>query len=86
MRIVLHNKFIKSYKKLSPNIRAKFKKQRDLFILNPLHPLLNNHKLGGELEGYRSINITGDIRLIYKQLESDTVIFVEIGSHSQLYG
>lgn len=48
------------------------------------HPLLNNHPLYGKWEGCWSINVTGDIRAIYKT-EGFIAIFLEIGSHGQLY-
>jgi mRNA-degrading endonuclease YafQ of YafQ-DinJ toxin-antitoxin module len=52
---------------------------------NPNHPLLNNHKLQGDIDGYFSINISGDIQAIYEQVDKDLVLFVKIGTHSQLY-
>ena len=48
------------------------------------HPLLNNHSLGGEYNGCRSINITGDIRAIF-YVKTDVVVFINIGSHPELY-
>ena len=49
------------------------------------NPLLNNHYLGGEYEGCRSINITGDIRAIFYIKQNSDVVFINIGSHSELY-
>ena len=37
------------------------------------------------LLGYWSINITGDVRAIYRQHGDTIIIFVLIGTHSQLY-
>ena len=54
-------------------------------MANEFHPILNNHALSGEYEGYRSINITGDLRVLYRR-EGEVVIFVTIDSHSNLYG
>jgi len=45
---------------------------------------LNNHSLSGEWRGYRSIDITGDIRAVYR-IENEINLFVAIGSHNQLY-
>lgn len=84
MRIVLHRRFVKKYKKLTSVEREKFKERRDLFLTNPFHPLLHNHPLHGRYDGYRSINITGDVRVVYKNLDSETFLFAEIGSHSEL--
>ena len=86
MKISFHKKFIKKYKKVPPLIKAKFKERRNLFLHNPFHPLLNNHPLYGEYAGHRSINITGDWRLIFKALDKDEVLFYEIDTHAELYG
>lgn len=47
--------------------------------------LLNNHVLNGKYNGYRSINITGNIRLIYRKVDSQNYILYDIGTHPQLY-
>lgn len=85
MRIFIHKNFEKKYKKLQVTEKNQFKERRDLFIVNPFHPILNNHLLMGKYKGYRSINITGDLRLIYKHIDNDTVLFIEIDTHSNLY-
>jgi len=56
-----------------------------VFIDNPYSRELRNHALQGKHKGYRSINVTGDVRAIYKHIDSDTHYFVEIGTHSELY-
>jgi len=56
-----------------------------LFEKDQMNPVLNNHSLKGKYLGRRSINITGDLRVIY-QKNDDNVIFVTIDSHSNLYG
>lgn len=58
----------------------------ELFTKDETHPLLDNHPLRFEWKGYRSINITGDYRLIFKK-ETDTLVRLEeVGTHSELYG
>ena len=87
MRIIsfiLHRNFEKSYAKLSQDIREAFKARRNLFLIDPDHPLLNNHPLHGKWQGCRSINITGDIRAVYK-FEGFIAIFMDIGTHDRLY-
>lgn len=85
MKIKLHKNFKKQYKKLSESEKKKFKERRDLFLQDEFNPILNNHSLKGKYQGYRSINVTGDLRAIYKR-ETNVAIFVIIGSHSRLYG
>jgi len=78
-------RFKKQFKKLPKSIHIKAHKRFALFMSDPTHPLLHNHKLKGVYSGYRSINITGDIRAIYYELDDDTNVFVRIGTHSELY-
>ena len=85
MRIIFHKSFEKKYKKLSANIKRKIKERNVLFMSDPYNPSLNNHSLQGKYLGYRSFNITGDLRIIYKLLNNDTAVFVEVGTHSELY-
>ena len=83
--MLVHQNFIKVYKKLPAKQQQQFKERRDLWLVDQFHPLLHNHSLQGRYCGYRSINITGDLRAIYKFIDEDTVIWVTIGSHSFLY-
>ena len=85
MKILLHRNFKKQYKKLTPSYQRRFKERRNLFLQNPFHPLLNNHALHRPYEGCRSINITGDIRAIYEAVGLDTVHFIALGTHPELY-
>ena len=47
--------------------------------------ILNNHSLHGSKKSYRSINITGDYRLIYELYDIDTARLIDIDTHSNLY-
>ncbi len=87
---ILHDKiFKKQYKKADHKIRTAFKDRLRLFRENQHHFLLHNHVLTGKFKGYRSINITGDWRAIYKEIVLDNkriiVLFHLFGTHSQLY-
>lgn len=57
----------------------------DLFTTDPFNAVLNNHPLHGEYEGCRSINVTGDLRIIYEEIGEARYIFHDIGTHGQLY-
>ena len=85
MTIDYHKDFVKAFKKLPSKIKKKFQERQLLFEKEQFNPILNNHALTGKYQGYRSINISGDIRVIYINSSGD-VVFVKIGSHSQLYG
>ncbi len=85
MKIIFHKTFEKRYKKFSGKIKQKIKERNILFEKDPYNPILNNHALNGKYTGYRSISVTGNIRIIYKFLDKDTVLFSELGTHSELY-
>ena len=84
--LYVDSKFEKKFIKLSFKTQESFKKRRDLFLEDPLHLLLNNHPLTGERKGQWSINFTGDWRAIYIFKDENTIIFIEIDTHSNLYG
>lgn len=85
MFINFARKFVKSYHKAPVEIREAVSIRLKLFRQNALHPLLNNHRLTGQYKDLRSINITGDWRAIYEEVDKETVYFLELGTHSQLY-
>jgi len=85
MRAVFHKNFKKQFKKLRKNEQNKFNTQLAIFIENPFDPLLNNHPLQGKYEGFRSINIGGDLRAIYEMAEKNIAYFIAIDTHSKLY-
>lgn len=85
MILRIHKNFSKRYKKLSQSQKNKFKERRNLFLQDEFNPILNNHALTGKYKGYRSINVTGDIRVVFKR-EDESVVFVKIDAHSNLYG
>ncbi|MFH0891253.1 MAG: type II toxin-antitoxin system RelE/ParE family toxin [Candidatus Falkowbacteria bacterium] len=78
--------FIKSLDKAPVKIQAAFYKQIKIFELDPFCPVLRNHKLTGEFNSCRSIDITGDWRAIYEEKNEDIVVFLLLGTHSKLYG
>lgn len=85
MKVLFHKNFDKNYQKLPRSVRDKFKKRLKLFIADPFNPILNNHALHGEWRDFRSINITGDFRALYKSPNESAVEFAVIDTHSNLY-
>jgi len=85
MEIFFHKNFKKRYKKLRKNQQAQFKRRRDLFLADPFDPVLNNHPLAGDYKGYRSINISGDLRVLYEPIGKNKALFITIDTHSNLY-
>ena len=65
-------------------IQIKFGERLLLFSKDMFHPLLNNHALRGIYKDTRSINVTGDYRALYTH-DGEKVVFIAIGTHSELY-
>ena len=84
MRAILHKKFLKKLKKY-PSLKEQTERRIILFVTDPHHLALNNHALAGKWEGYRSINVTGDYRAVYRLVEDDAAYFVDLDTHSNLY-
>lgn len=85
MKILFHRNFDKGYKKLPASSKKAFKMRLRLFTNNPFHPLLNNHSLAGRWQEFRSINVTGNLRALYRAVDESVAEFVAIDTHSNLY-
>ena len=85
MKISFHKSFAKQYKKLKKKDQKKVRERMELFLEDPFNLQLNNHSLRGKYTDYRSINIKGDLRDIYKFVSEDECVFVVVGTYSKLY-
>ena len=85
-RIFSDKGFDRQFSRLPRKIKLKFYERAALFVADPHAPLLHNHPLEGKYEGMRSINVTGNLRAIYRESENDSIFFVDIGTHHQLFG
>lgn len=88
MKINFHPQFKKSYQKRiinNPKLRAKVIERINIFQQDPQNPLLKNHSLVGTHFGHRAFWVTGDIRIIYEQISDSETLFLDIGSHNQVY-
>jgi len=86
MEVFQHPYFEKKLKRVSPRIRQALADRLELFRINPYHPLLNNHSLQGDRKNYRSVNVTGDWRLVYEPISSNLARLMDIDTHHNLYG
>jgi len=86
MQIDFARRFNKQLRKSPDKIKTAFQKRLALFIKDKYHPLLDNHELTGKWKDYRSINVTGNWRAIFREFNNgELIFFAEIGTHSQLY-
>ncbi len=79
--------FEKAYKtRISKNqkLKAKYELCYRLFLAGERGYPLNDHSLTGLMAGKRAFSITGDVRVIYIETEQ-AIIFLDIGSHNQVY-
>ena len=77
--------FNKQFQKLPRKQQEQAKMAVALFLYDVAAPSLRNHGLKGEWLGFRSITAGGDLRLHFRVISDKKVLFVAVGSHSQLY-
>jgi len=86
MQVEYSRRFIKELRRAPRKIQIAFYERLQIFIEDPQHPLLHLHELEGRLKNCYGLNITGDWRAVYEDLEDGSVVFfIMIGTHSQLY-
>ena len=86
LRIFFYRNFRKDYRKLSERIKSRGKERIALFCKDPFDPIISNHALAGKFRRYRSIDISGDLRVVHAPIGENIVEFVLIGTHHDLYG
>ena len=88
MKIYLDSTYIKHYRKrITPNVNLNSKaiERIKLFQEDSRNPVLKDHSLAGSHSGHRGFWITGNIRVIYERVGNDEVLFLDIGTHPQVY-
>lgn len=88
MTVELAQRFLKAYKKRIQRNRKldrQMARRVELFKANSMNPILQDHPLKGTKLGLRAFSITGDVRIIYQPQSPNHVIFVDIGTHNQVY-
>ena len=53
--------------------------------VNPYDPSLKTHKLSGKLQEFWSFSIDYDERVLFYFTEDEKAVFVDIGSHDEVY-
>jgi addiction module RelE/StbE family toxin len=85
MLVDYNKKFLKRAAKLQKKDARALVEAISLFEHNTHHPDLRNHPLKGTMKPRRSIDITHDLRALYIEIDDTTVLFTDIGTHSELY-
>ncbi len=73
--------FEKKFQKLPKNIQNVAAKKVLLFEENPRHPGLNTHKLKGVLSIFWTFSINEKIRVMFRFLKDNEVIYYDIDDH-----
>ena len=92
-RLPRRNDFTKEFKKDWRGLQhsginlASLKAAMSLLIANegPLPPEWRDHELQGRFEGCRECHAGGDLLLIYKLADDESIMFVRSGTHSELF-
>lgn len=79
--------FVRHYRKRvlkNKKLHELYKKTLTLFIEDPNHSKLKNHKLKGKMRPKRALFIDDDCRVVYIE-ESDSYLFLDVGKHDEVY-
>lgn len=86
--IVPTSGFRKAFKRKvrgNKNREVRFRDRVAIFQKNPFDPRLKTHRLSGQLRGFWSFSIDYDVRVVFSFVEPNRALFVDIGSHEEVY-
>lgn len=66
-------------------LETRFWVRLKLFQNNPFDQRIRTHKLSGRLKDLWSFSIEYDLRVVFSFLEDDRALFVDIGTHEEVY-
>ncbi|PCH62426.1 MAG: plasmid stabilization protein [SAR86 cluster bacterium] len=76
----------KKFLRKHPEIHTQYSKALQLLELDPYHPSLRLHSLGGRLQGLSSVSINMSYRIVLElEVREKEIILINIGSHGQIY-
>lgn len=88
VRVLFHSSFERAYRRKVAGGSARhkrFKTKLRVFIKDPFHISLKTHKLTGKLKNYWSFSVEYDLRVIFYLENPETVVFIDVGTHDELY-
>lgn len=85
MEIRVSPRFERDYKKLSRDIKEKAKAREQIFQTNPFDARLDTHQLHGKDDGKWAYSIDYDYRIKFVFLGKGRVLYIDIGTHDELY-
>ena len=67
------------------DLEARFWQKVEQFTIDPFDQSLKTHKLSGKLKELWSFSVEYDERVLFYFTEDGNVVFVDIGSHDEVY-
>ena len=67
------------------DLEAKFWQKVEQFTIDPFDQSLKTHKLSGKLKELWSFSVEYDERVLFSFTEDGNAVFVDIGSHDEVY-
>jgi len=81
-----YNRRASKFLKKHPELKKQYLKTLQLLELNPHHPSLRLHALGGRLTGLHSVSINISYRITMElMIENNEIIPVNVGTHEEVY-
>jgi mRNA-degrading endonuclease YafQ of YafQ-DinJ toxin-antitoxin module len=86
--VAFNSSFKRAYKRrIKGNVvqETRFWERLETFRNNPFDQSLRTHKLSGRLKDLWSFSIEYDLRVVFSFLEGDRALFIDIGTHEEVY-
>jgi len=86
--IAFSSSFKRAFKKRvagNANSEARFWERVEAFKSDPFDPKLRTHKLSGKLKELWGFSIEYDLRVIFYFVDTERAVFVDIGTHTEVY-
>jgi addiction module RelE/StbE family toxin len=78
-------KILTKWKRKHPDLISKLEAKLTLFSSEPFHPSLKTHNLSGNLKDYWALSITYEYRLVFKFVDENKALLIDIGTHDEVY-
>ena len=88
-QIIYPDSYIKRAKKFlrkHPEVHNQYRKTLELLELDPHHPSLRLHGLGGRLKDLSSVSINMSYRIVLElEIRDEEITLINIGDHDHVY-
>ena len=66
-------------------LEVRFRERIAIFQTNPFDPRLKTHRLSGQLKDLWNFSVDYDMRVVFSFIDPSRALFVDIGSHDEVY-